>query len=661
MEGKLRVLCSVSVVVALHALSAASQVGGTGDWALPTGSPRNAEEHLELLLRTLEALESAPTSSAPSPSPELGAEARRDKGTGGGMPLGGDSSDTPQIVDIRPSSEDGVLIYWQSETDAIYRVECCPDPDLGGIPHVLIEDYPSHGAITYWQDTGDHFSDPEIPHPRETSQRFYRIARTDYNTAIAPVVTITSHSSGEAVSGEIEVEVDVSTDLRLMDVQLFIDGEKYDPDRDERAVFPINTCEWSNGPHTLFAQAEVHSAISVTPVLAPIDIAQGVSSSVDLVFDNYASRFRVSDYFFCPAEGDMQRISAEFEEESAWVLTIVDQDGIPVRSFSGTGTRMDVGWDGTDGDGQPLPYGVYGMEVTAAMPQGGNARAGYPRRRGPWILDPDPGTFGVAYQGHHPPPPPAFAPPSDGAPFRPGPVQLPCIPPLGPGATAKNEALGFSRAMRNRNWKPGFSLGDDALTASALRAPTIFNQVNIGLLIGHGTYGMTDDWNHGTPCKLTYFPVYHSNPMSYEWVRLPQFDFGSDNLRWMALVSCHLLRDQQFQQMLNHHLLPVNQKLHLLLGFETVAPACETFPSQWANLMHGTMGRDPLTIIGAFETAAAQSTYPAGSIPYPGADPEPLYVVRVVGWENCWSDTLTKYQAPSTSGALFWRDYEVNN
>lgn len=165
MEGKLRVLCSVSVV-ALHALPAASQEGGAGNWTLPTGNPRNAEELLDLQLRTLEALESAPTRSAPSSSPELGAEARRDKGTGGGMPLEGDSSDTPQIVDIRPSSEDGVLIHWQSEPDAVYRVEFVPDPGFAGNPHVLIDDYPSHGSITFWQDTGDHVSDPEVPHPR---------------------------------------------------------------------------------------------------------------------------------------------------------------------------------------------------------------------------------------------------------------------------------------------------------------------------------------------------------------------------------------------------------------------------------------------------------------------------------------------------------------
>jgi hypothetical protein len=661
MGRKLRFLCSVGVV-ALHALSATSQDGGAGNWALPTGNPRNAEELLDLQLRTLEALESSPTPSAPSPSPGLGAEARGDEGPSGGTPLGRDPSDTPQIIDIRPSSEDGVLIYWQSEPDAIYQVEFVPDPGFAGAPQVLIDDYPSHGSMTFWQDTGDHFSDPEVPHPRDEGRRFYRIARTGYNTAPAPAISITSHSTGQVVSGEIEVEVSVSTDQLLMGLRLYVDGDEYNPDRDDTAVFPINTYEWSNGPHTLFAVATVHSDISMTPVEEPIDIARAASPCVELVFDNYVSRFRLSDFYFHPAEGDIQHISAQFADESDWVLTIKDTDDVTVRSFSGTGEEMNAEWDGTDELGSSLPYGIYDMSVSAAAvsPGGGYGTATRPRRRGPWILDPEPGTFGVAYQGHHPIPPPAFDPPPTGrsSPWPPY-VEIPFTPPLGPGRTAHDEATGFSNKMMSHGWTRGFFLGDDALTANALRKPTIFNEVNIGLLIGHGTYGTTQDWNHGIPCKLTYFPVYHSDPVSYEWVRLPEYDLGSDHLRWMAIDSCHALHDEQFQDMWNHHLLPINEKLHLLLGFETTAPAAGSFPYEWARAMDGYMDRPPKTVIGSFVTAAALTTYKAGTT-FPSGEIVPLCVVRVAGWRNCWGDKLLEYQTPNTAAGTDWEDFRVN-
>jgi hypothetical protein len=129
------------------------------------------------------------------------------------------------------------------------------------------------------------------------------------------------------------------------------------------------------------------------------------------------------------------------------------------------------------------------------------------------------------------------------------------------------------------------------------------------------------------------------------FVKLADCSFGSsgtNGLRWMALLGCNMLRDDNYQSMYNHLKLPINNNLHLLLGCSTFAGATPDIGKLWAKKMtRNALLGGPQTIENAW--------YEAGRDAYDGAtNIVGTWSFRVAGWPNCFGDTLKEYSEPDS-------------
>ncbi len=165
------------------------------------------------------------------------------------------------IIRAQVGDERAPILSWQSESSAVYSIEFAGTVvNTNTQWRLLYSDYPSHGTNTFWMDSGNDAVEPEIPHPKRVGTRFYRIAKTGTNTAVVPFVQITSPTSNSTLSGEVSVSVIATTSLAYATMKLYVDGQEM-PDSEDGTNFVINTSEWANGPHILFATAKAASKL----------------------------------------------------------------------------------------------------------------------------------------------------------------------------------------------------------------------------------------------------------------------------------------------------------------------------------------------------------------------------------------------------------------
>lgn len=277
---------------------------------------------------------------------------------------------SPQIISAKTGDEGAIIIKWQSESNAVYRIEVATELVHGNTQfRTLCQDYPSHGTNTFVMDNGDYSQEPPIKRPKDNPMRFYRIAKTGTNTAAAPFVRVTFPASNAVVSGELIVSVVATSGLPVLNHSLYVDGLEM-PSSDDGTNYVINTCEWSNGPHTIFAVAESASGLTVLAGvqpghLTPITYGQAVSPYVPVTFSNYISQIYFSQPFFEPSLGQTQTITAVFSAYSDWTLQVLNQSESVVRTATGSGRTMRFHWDGTGDGGAGLPDGVYEYIVNA--------------------------------------------------------------------------------------------------------------------------------------------------------------------------------------------------------------------------------------------------------------------------------------------------------
>lgn len=169
------------------------------------------------------------------------------------------------------------------------------------------------------------------------------------------------------------------------------------------------------------------------------------------------------------------------------------------------------------------------------------------------------GTIGIAYEQYLPQGFPTSHGPRTGWPY---PVQPQYVAIDGVSATtglyfdrivtAKTIGDNFSQAMEKGGWITSFNKSNNSVTATdlektSLGGKSIFNNVNFGVLLGHGSYATTAE---NDSVKYSYFWLLSNG--SPTPMRLGDFDFGGSDpingLRWMTDYSLQRAQSNRLQQ-----------------------------------------------------------------------------------------------------------------
>ena len=276
-----------------------------------------------------------------------------------------------QFTGNNATPENAIQLFWASTNHELYAVQyanaLATNADGSTAWNTLYDQYPSHGTNTFIGDFGNYDVTPAIPHPKYAPMRFYRIVDegADNDTTDNPSITITSPTNGSVLSGQITVTVVATcSNLPVVTTKLYVDGQEMN-ESDDGSNYVINTCEWLNGSHTLFALATARSGLSGPSGNYPIYTSHGVSAYMPVTFSNLISGIAFSQPFFEPSLGQTQEVTATFAANCNWTLQIQDQNSNIVRNASGGGTSMTFDWDGK-GDGETnIPDGVYYYYISA--------------------------------------------------------------------------------------------------------------------------------------------------------------------------------------------------------------------------------------------------------------------------------------------------------
>jgi hypothetical protein len=183
-----------------------------------------------------------------------------------------------QFTAVAQTDEQAIRLTWASTNNEVYQIQyadaLASNDDGSTAWQILYDDYPSQGTNTFWLDTGNYTFAPQVLHPKNMPMRFYRIMDKGADTTSdEPSVSIISPTNGTPVSDELTIVVVASTDQPVLSgTKFYVDGQEmrsaisttnytdgsgvtnYEVD-----IYNINTCEWGNETHTLFATAECES------------------------------------------------------------------------------------------------------------------------------------------------------------------------------------------------------------------------------------------------------------------------------------------------------------------------------------------------------------------------------------------------------------------
>jgi|SRR5665213_157858 len=278
------------------------------------------------------------------------------------------AQNTLQFTSVNATPEKAIQLHWASNTNEVYEIDYATsliDTNTGTITwNQLYSDYPSQGTNTFWLDAGNFQASPSVPHPKNDSLRFYRVVLTGTNSGPNPTISILNPTDGATASSNLTVTVSAASSVVLANIKLYVDGQEQNPSQDG-SNFVINTTEWWNGQHTLFATAKSMTHYEGLPGDNAITYGHAVSSYVNVTFNNLISEVQYSQQYFEPSLGQTQEVTATFAANADWTLQIQDQNGNAVRHASGSGNWLDYLWDGT-GDGETnMPDGSYMFLISA--------------------------------------------------------------------------------------------------------------------------------------------------------------------------------------------------------------------------------------------------------------------------------------------------------
>lgn len=289
-----------------------------------------------------------------------------------------------QFTGINVTDEGNINLTWSSVSNEVYQIDEADsliNTNTGTTTwNLLYDQYPSQGTNTFWLDTGNYNLVPQILNPKDMPMRFYRIVDLGPDTTSdEPWVSITAPTNSTAVTGELTITVVAATDQPVISgTKLYVDGQEmqvadsttnytdssgvtnYEVD-----TYSINTCEWFNGPHTLFAIVECQSGYGDFPNSSAVYTGHAVSPFVPVIFSNLVEEISFSQPSFDPSSGQTQQVSAVFAENCNWTLQIEDINNNAVQTATGSGTSMSYNWDGTGTGETNIPTGIYYYYITA--------------------------------------------------------------------------------------------------------------------------------------------------------------------------------------------------------------------------------------------------------------------------------------------------------
>jgi hypothetical protein len=176
---------------------------------------------------------------------------------------------------------------------------------------------------------------------------------------------------------------------------------------------------------------------------------------------------------------------------------------------------------------------------------------------------------------------------------------------------------------------------DDQLKISDLQGSgTPFNNVSFGVLLSHGAYGDTEDYEAGL-CKQMYFPI--TSGGSIQYLRMTDMNLGgtdpTNGLKWFAIVACDSLHEANWNDMQDAGQYPYNSNLHLLCGANSVISASSYMLQYWARYMnYGRGSLSPMKIHDAYYQAAIDA--------YRGRTHDGTMIYSIAGDSACFDDYI---------------------
>ena len=206
--------------------------------------------------------------------------------------------------------------------------------------------------------------------------------------------------------------------------------------------------------------------------------------------------------------------------------------------------------------------------------------------------------------------------------------------------------------MQFYGWSNPLNKIDSQLSINDLRGSgTPFNNVNMGVLMLHGTYGAGDTASDyaANGCEQMYFTV--TSGGSAQYLRFSEMNLGgsgTNGLKWMVIDACSSLYQANWQSMQDYGVYPYNSNLHLILGAQTET---WTNPRKWQNFAH-YMNYGTSILAGHYNPLTIRNAYYQGNADaFRGAQlpPGTTITLAVAGDSACLDDSLQTTNTPSGS------------
>ncbi|MGH7990741.1 MAG: hypothetical protein ACREDS_11210 [Limisphaerales bacterium] len=150
-----------------------------------------------------------------------------------GLTINGLAQTNLQFTSVSRTDEGAIQLHWASQSNHVYEIDEADsliDTNTGSTTwNDLYDEYPSQGTNTFIGDFGNYNVTPQIPHPKNSPVRFYRILDEgqDGLASDEPTVLVSSPTNSALGFGELIITVTAFTDQPLLaGTKLYVDGQE---------------------------------------------------------------------------------------------------------------------------------------------------------------------------------------------------------------------------------------------------------------------------------------------------------------------------------------------------------------------------------------------------------------------------------------------------